>query len=309
MSRPKVTIILLNYHRWWDTVECIHSLKKCSYANAEILIVENGSMNDSELQLTRAFPDIPILQSGRNLGYAGGINFGITHSRSRASEYILALNPDTVVDPSFLDHLVDAMISNPSSGAACGTILQSPETTKAWYAGGKFVWWRASGFSHLSISNPRPRNIQVVSFATGCALLLRRSALDRAGLFDERFFLYLEDTELCLRLQRVNYKILYVPASTIFHKVSGGRSTPLPVYYTVRNRLLLASVILKRGERLVACAYVLVVFILKIILWSFRNTTLSRAALYGIEDFFRSNFDEGRGKLFTDSQSPGRSHG
>src|ERR1700729_1766132 len=94
-SVPHIACILLNWNGWQDTIECLHALRKCAYPNLNILVVDNGSTNDSVIRIRAAHPDIPLLESGSNLGFAGGSNIGIRHAIAHAADYVWLLNNDT----------------------------------------------------------------------------------------------------------------------------------------------------------------------------------------------------------------------
>ena len=121
MPRARVCIVLLNYNRYQDTIACVESLRQCRYGSFRILIVDNASTDQSEEVLRKRFPDIEIAQTGRNLGYTGGINFGVQHARQSQPAFILLLNNDTLVEPDFLDHLLEALEPKPNAAPACGT--------------------------------------------------------------------------------------------------------------------------------------------------------------------------------------------
>jgi hypothetical protein len=298
MSVPRVSIILLNYNRGEDTIECINSLLQCAYPHFHILVVDNASTDNSVEVLKQNFSDLEILQTGQNLGYTGGINFGLRHTRQAAPEYILVLNNDTLVTVDFLNRLVEAMEQNPSAAAAGGTIFCEHERNRIWYGGGRLVPWRGLAVHEKKGELVEPAtlaNVRQVSFVTGCMILFRATLLDKIGVEDERFFMYLDDIELSARILARGYELLYVPQAIIYHKVVGEKESAFKLYYSARNRLLLINTAFTGWPRFVAKYYFLAVIMVKLCLWRFTNPRFFRAASVGLRDFFAGRFYEGRG--------------
>lgn len=298
MPNPRVCIILLNYNRCQDTIECLNSLKQCVYDSYHILVVDNASTDQSAEKLRREFPDLEIVSTGRNLGYTGGINFGIRHALQSQFEYILILNNDTLVTPDFLSHLAAAMEQHPNAAAAGGTIYCEHDRTKIWYGGGRLVPWRGLAVHDHRGANLIPTSLgdmRKVSFITGCLILLRVSLLEEIGWEDERFFMYLDDIELSARILSKGYDLLYIPQAIIYHKVLGEEEIAFKVYYGARNRLLLIGMAFKGLPGVIAKTYFLTVITGKLIFWRFANPAFFKAAAYGLQDFFTGRFYEGRG--------------
>lgn len=296
---PLVTVMLLNYRMADDTIACVRSLEKVEYPSVRILVLDNASNGDDVARLSAALPGVPVKLTARNLGYTGGVNAGIRWSIEETSpEYILVLNPDTRVEPDFLDHLVRGMESHPRAAVAGGTIYMSHRPTVAWFAGGRMIPWRGLAVhdhkgevvERAALGEPRP-----VTFVTGCLALYRVSALARIGEQDERFFLYLDDIEMSARIARQGFELLYVPKAVIHHKVKGSEENPLKLYYSVRNRLLLVWTAYPLWIRIVASLYFACVISLKMLVWLVVNREFLRASAMGLEDFVRGRFGEGRG--------------
>ncbi|MGD8306840.1 MAG: glycosyltransferase family 2 protein, partial [Ignavibacteria bacterium] len=240
--QPKVVILILNYQKWKDTTECIQSLLKCNYSNYQIVIVDNDSQNESISMIENTFPFIPIYRTHKNLGYTGGINFGMDKIVEYKPEYVLIINPDTIVTPDFLNHLVEGMELCPSAAAACGTIYHYQPNSKIWYAGGKMIPWRGLAVHNKSIPPLQTgEKFKYVTFVTGCMMLLRESVLPIIGKQDERFFLYLDDIEYSARMMSKGYDLIYVPGSVIYHNWIDLDVSIYKLYYSVRNRLLLVD--------------------------------------------------------------------
>jgi GT2 family glycosyltransferase len=299
---PKVTILLLNYNRYNDTIECIDSLNKCTYQNYEIMIVDNCSTDESFESLVSKYSTIEIIRTEQNEGYTGGINWGLKYIlEKKKTEYILILNNDTLVETGFLEPLVNALENNEQAAAACGTILAEHDRKTIWFASGEIVGWRGlavhinKGEIFRSENHPSIKN---VSFITGCMIFLRVNCLESIGLLDNRFFMYLDDIELSLRITKNRFQLLYVPQSVIYHKVIGEKESAFKLYYSVRNRLLLISVAFHGLTGKFAYSYFCFVMMLKIFFWSFTNKPFARASFIGLKDYFNKNFYKGNGFLF-----------
>jgi hypothetical protein len=298
MLEPKVVATILNHNRWLDTIECVKSLQSCLYPSLEIVIVDNGSTDASFEKLKAAFSDLDVIATGKNLGYTAGVNASFFYAQKKQPEYILVLNNDTVVEPDFLHHLIEAMKENKNAAAACGTIYCHHDRTKIWYGGGRLIPWRGLAVherKNLSVDPSSLNGPRKVSFVTGCMILVRASLLDTIGLLDERFFMYLDDIELSARILWKGYDLLYVPKAIIYHKVLGEKESAFKVYYSARNRLLLIKTAFRGLSKFIAAGYFLAVIMGKLLVWRFTNSGFYKAASYGLKDFFAGRFYEGRG--------------
>lgn len=242
-NAPRVAIIVLNWNGLVDTTACLESLARLDYPSYEVVLVDNGSTDGSPTVLRKQFPKLTFIETGANLGYAGGNNVGLRYAYEHAADYALLLNNDTELDPAFLRLLVDACEAAPTIGIAGPTIYYHAQPDVVWSAGGRVNWRNADttmegiGQRDEGQFGAAPRRMD---FVTGCALLIRCEVIQRVGLLDERFFLYYEETEWCIRAARAGYTIVHVPTSKIWHKISIQKQevTPYIVYYSGRNRLL-----------------------------------------------------------------------
>lgn len=239
---PEIYIIILNWNGWQDTVECVESCRKLNYPNFRILIVDNGSTDCSEAILRERFPDIEIISTGENLGFAGGNNFGIKYVIKKGADYIWLLNNDTIVNAETLSALVEIANLDRKIGIVGSKIYYFDNPTKIWFAGG-YINWDLGITEHFGIKEfdrGQYEVIKEVDFITGCSLLIKKEVIEKIGLMEEDYFLYYEDVEWCIRAQRAGYKTVYVPKSMLWHKVSasgGGTESPLVLYYNCRNSM------------------------------------------------------------------------
>jgi len=239
---PLVYVIILNYNNLRDTVETINSVLAMKYDNFKVLLVENSTDHTVIDAIRVQFPDIEILETGRNLGYAGGNNAGILHAMRQEPEYIFVLNNDISVEPDALVNLVHELEINRDCAACQPLVMYSENPDVIWSAGTEM--YLGYPRSYLKNGSRPPKQSGNPPFGLiGCALLFRVSALIDIGLFDESLFLMHEETDWCIRAKEMGYGLLVVPAAVVRHKVSatlGCFSAPY-LYYASRNWILVAK--------------------------------------------------------------------
>lgn len=238
----KVYIIVLNWNGKEDTLDCLESLSATDYDNYIAVVVDNGSNDGSVDAVREKFGEVKILETGKNLGFAGGNNFGIAYAVEQGADYVFLLNNDTTVHPAYLKELVAAAETDPLIGAAGSKIYYYSEPERIWFAGGKINWLKNKG-EHIGLDEIDAGQYdqkREVGYLTGCALLVKREVIEKIGVLEDDYFLYYEDADYSLRIQNAGYKTVYVSESKIYHKVS--RSTKPGsssyIYYHVRNGLV-----------------------------------------------------------------------
>jgi GT2 family glycosyltransferase len=238
-----VYILLLNWNGWKDTVSCVDSCQSLLGCNFRLLIVDNASSDGSEKILRQRFPDIELIQSGANLGFAGGNNVGIRHALERGADYIWLLNNDTVVDPSALSCLVETMERDHTIGMVGSKILYFGTPDTIWYAGADLdprTPYRSCHRGLNQLDRGQFDEPGETGYVTGCSLLVRRKVVEMVGVLEENMFLYYEDTDWSARARHAGWKLFYAPSSVVFHKASasmGGTESPRMSYYLARNLL------------------------------------------------------------------------
>ena len=243
MKVTLVYIILLNWNGYLDTIECVESCRKLSYQNFRILIIDNGSTDNSETILRERFPDIKLIQTGANLGFAGGNNVGIRYAIEHGADYVWLLNNDTVVDTEALSALVQVAEGDKTVGMVGSKIVYYENLRLIWYAGAVLDLDRPYRLHHRGLNEEDRGQFDAAcetGYITGCSLLARKEMMDIVGLLDYGLFLYFEDADWSARAVAKGWKLLYCPASLVHHKVSlsvGGAASPTLLYYTARNRL------------------------------------------------------------------------
>ncbi|NOK63610.1 MAG: glycosyltransferase family 2 protein [Chloroflexi bacterium AL-W] len=239
---PHVLIIVLCYNGIDLTLACLASLRDIEYENYDILIVDNASQDGTPTKVREQYPHVHMIETGANLGFAAGNNIGLRYALHHRYDYALLLNNDTEVAPDFLRVLIDSAESDASIGVVGPTICYHEQPDIVWSAGGVIDWQR--GNSHMIGLGERlaalPNQPRDVNFVTGCALLCKRRVLEQSGLLDERFFMYYEESEWCVRAARAGFRIVHIPQAHILHKIplDARADQPYVAYYMTRNRLL-----------------------------------------------------------------------
>ena len=217
--------VLVNWNGWQDTLECLRSLEHQTWPALHVVVVDNGSTNESASEI-RAFLSgrpanatvrMELLETGANLGFAGGNNAGIRFGLASGPALIWLLNNDTVCPPDTLEKLVRCADENPRAGIV-GSVLyfaHNPAQVQAW--GGGTVWPSIAWTRHWTAPHPLCEGCYV----TFASVLLRPEMLASAGTLDEAFFLYFEDVELCLRAQKAAWELAVAEDTAILHKEGG----------------------------------------------------------------------------------------
>lgn len=287
----KVSVIILNWNGLKDTLELLESLSEISYSNYSVIIVDNNSANDEAEKLEKIYNGkAHIIKCKENLGFAGGNNVGIQYALEKETDYILLLNNDTKVSPDFLEILISKYESTNKAGIVAPRINYFDEPKKIWSDGGYISRLRGSGFAYSDkMESEVDSSDKLVTFVSGCCMLISREVLQKVGLFDEKYFLYIEDTDLCQRTIKAGYKILVSPQAKIFHKVSSStknRNTALPLYYTTRNRLYFTKKYFN-NSRYLTITYLIFTMIIKSAGWLMIGSFENIFSVYNaFKDFF-----------------------
>lgn len=255
----KVAIVILHYGNQELTKECLASATELRTGNLGLItIVVNNNPKENLDKLKKRFKNITFLETRENLGFAGGNNFGIKYALKNGAGFAFILNNDTVLDKDLLVQLIFATGGSVSGGkvAVFGPkIYFAPgyeyhkERYKTgdlgkiiWYAGG-IIDWQNILTSHRGvdeIDSGQYDTQEETDFVSGCAMLVSREVFEKVGLFNEDYFLYLEDLDFCQRVKEAGFKIIYAPQAKLWHKNAGSSSagSPLHDYFFARNRLL-----------------------------------------------------------------------
>jgi GT2 family glycosyltransferase len=207
MSPPPVAVVVVNWNGLEDTQRCLDSLGRLDYPAIGVIVVDNGSTDGSAARLA-AIAGVELVRSDRNLGFAGGANLGIRRGLAAGAAYVWLLNNDTEVEPGTLSALVEEAEVDPRIGIVGGVL---PE---AW-GGGRINQW--TGVVR-PVTDPGERP----DYIAGTCMLVRREVFERIGLFDEAFFFYYEDADLCRRARAAGWQLAVAPDARVEHE--GGAS-------------------------------------------------------------------------------------
>jgi len=237
-----VAVVLVNWNGAADTLATLASLDRCAAGASSLrpIVVDNGSTDDSAARLRRERPDVELIESGANLGFAGGNEVGIRRALADPEvAWVLLLNTDVEVDAGFLAPLLGAC-ADPGVGAAGPKIFYFDPPDRLWAAGGRLRIRETvtEEFGRGQPDGPRFSRPADVTYLTTCCLLVPRDALERVGPLDPAYFINVDDADWCRRALDAGYRLRYVPESRVWHKVaasSGGAYTPGKTFHTARS--------------------------------------------------------------------------
>ena len=267
---PKVAIIVLNWNGWQDTIECLESLRRITYPNYQVIVVDNGSADDSVERITTwaqdrfgladtgtsapdwdivmASPEFTFMAAGENLGFSGGNNLGIKYALfgPYPADFVFLLNNDARPEPACITVCVE--VAQKADAGVVGAVIMS-EKGKVLFAGSRFP--RGLFMADLMPLSHTADEYWRVDSVQGCAMLIRRDLLARRkreyGYFlDPKLFMYCEETEFCVCAREWGYEVFLAKNAVVHHNVAGssGKGSPLSYYYLTRNRILLAKKLL-----------------------------------------------------------------
>ena len=294
---PFVLVVIINYNGYENTVECLESIRRITYPNYKVVVIDNASRNDEISDLKRSFPEHTYILSKKNIGFSGANNLGIQFGQQAGAELFLFLNNDTIVTKDFLEPLVQPFITMDEVGVTTPQIAYYHSRDTLWMAGGALSKIRGSGYGYKAGSRvTMSTDLEDITFASGCCILIPSAVISTIGSWREDFFLYVEDVELSLRVMKAGYKIYLVNESIIYHKVNASmqlQTNNLPLYYMIRNKLYL-SLIYFDIYSVFAIAYITVSTCAKMMLWLLFDRKKFHAAFEALYDFSRGRFGEKR---------------
>ena len=248
----KIWVVIVTFNEGEKVIECLKSLVKCDMSEGselKILIVDNYSINNTITQIKNLkIKNLSVIKNKVNLGFAKAVNIGVKKALKNKADYILLLNPDTIVRKNFLTPLLETL-KRPKAGICGPKILfesiSSSKKAKIWSAGGKLDKVRFSGglIGHNE-EDQRQYNVKKsVDFISGTCMLIKKQVFEKIGFLAEDYFLYYEDVDFCFQARKAGYRVVYNPSSVIYHfgSFTINKDSKIMQYYLARNRLLFLS--------------------------------------------------------------------
>ena len=290
----EVSIITINFNGLEDTCALIETIP--FNENMEVIVVDNASKNQEADIIINRFPQVKVIKSERNLGFAGGNNLGIQAAQGR---YLFLINNDTIFKEFNILPLIDRLESSPDIGIVCPKIRFAWDNNPIQFAGysklsritvrNYAIGFNEEDHGQYETAHPTP-------YAHGAAMLIRRDAINKVGLMPKCYFLYYEEIDWSMMFTRAGYQIWYDPQCIIFHKESQttGQHSPLRTYYLTRNRLMLVQRNPLEFNKSLAYIYLFVIVALRDMLKYTLSTRfdLLRATLHGLWDFIFKHYNK-----------------
>lgn len=237
----RVFILVLCHNGLDLTLACLDSLRQQQYAHTEVLVIDNASQDGTPEAIRAAYPELGLIRTGANLGYAGGNNVGIHVALQRGADVVFLVNNDTWLAPDCVARLISALEADPRIGVIGPMVYTWDEGQVISSAGGAIDWWHADAINvGMGEVDRGQYGARPVDFINGCGLMITRKAIERVGLLDERYFMYWEEADWCVRVKRAGFSVHFEPGAWMRHKaaIRPDRLGPTTLYYLTRNRLL-----------------------------------------------------------------------
>lgn len=291
-SDIQISIITINYNGLANTCALIETIPFNDYP-LEVIVVDNASSEDEATLIEQRYPQVKVIRSRKNLGFAGGNNLGIQAARGK---YLFFINNDTILRPqdSNLQHLIDRLESDTKIGMVCPKIRFAWDSCPIQFAGYtplSRITLRNKAIGYGEEDLGQYDNAHSTPYAHGAAMMVKREAIERAGLMPECYFLYYEELDWSMMIRRTGYEIWYEPTCTIYHKESQatGQDSALRTYFITRNRLLFAKRNQQGAAKFLTYIYLIALVASKDILkHTFRGRyDLVQATFHGIRTFLK----------------------
>ncbi len=307
---PKIAIIVLNWNGVQDTLACLESLKKLTYPNFEVIVVDNGSTDGSITAIGSRFSEHLLIENQINFGFAEGNNIGLRTAMQRGADLFFLLNNDTVVASDILEQFTKTFQTFPEAAILGAKILLFNERETLDHLGG--MWNGQTGVFTFTGMRDREGNWQTpqeLDYVCGAGMIVKKSVIEAVGYFDPRFFLIWEESDYCFRARAAGFKVMTCPQAKLWHKVSASfKGKAHSTYYWWRNRLLWIEKNCSMHEKFRLYFRILIPEILHKIKIQFLKKVQSlfsndeekqqkllqnRAALCGVRDYLLRRFGKG----------------
>ena len=242
--KPLVYILILNWNNFDDTSECIDSVLAMDYSEFFVILLDNGSTDDSVSRIKDKYSSIEVVENGANMGFAAGNNVGIKKAIDKGADYVFILNNDIVVDKMCLNNMINVAEKDIKTGISAPKVYYHDRKEIINSMGTKIDWSMLRPY--LGFCKKRDigqfNKIKDAEILVGCALLIKKELISRIGIFDENFFMIHEDADLCFRSLEAGFKNMVIPEAVVYHKASTTlkKYSTMSTYYSTRNFLFLA---------------------------------------------------------------------
>lgn len=301
MSEPRVAVLILTWNRPDELVPCLESFAKNEHPRTDVIVIDNGSEDDTVEIVRRDFPWVTLIENGQNLGFCRGNNVGLRYALEKGYEYVLLLNSDTLLVPGMISELERVLDSDPKIGivGAKNVLMENPDYM--WGQYGVVTWgpMLVKTVGRFALDRRLNAPPQDVPWVIGNACMIRRAALERVGLFDEAFWQCNEDVDWCYRCRAAGFRVVYVDSAQILHK--GGSSADMSHkkifsygYFIGRNAWTFAR---KHGSLLQQAKLFTMMIIGMLGRIAFFSLDATKNAILGQQAFVRGMLDGMRGEL------------
>ncbi len=297
-NMPKVMIVMLNWNQLEKTSRCLQSIRKIEYPSIETVVIDNGSTDNSPDRIEADFPEVRLIRNGYNCGCAGGRNIGIRYFLAHDAEFLFIADNDLVFDSQVISELVEAAEKDERIGIVGPHSYFYDQPDRLWQAGGgRFNAIKGklceTGWGERKDA-PEFQRAKEVDAIPGATEFIRRAVFESVDGIDERFFIYYEDTDFCLRVKKAGFKLITAPRAKVWHDCSSslGMESPAFYYYRTRNRLLF----MRKNFSGAIFALFLLYFMFDFSYSTLLTLYLSKrrreflASVNGVLDFFKGNF-------------------
>ena len=241
---PAVCVVVLNRHGREYTAQCLRHLAAVVYPGLRAVLIDNGCAEFSAEEVHRLMPGAAYLRTEVNRGFTGGVNLGIQHALAGGAAYVFLLNNDTRIDPNAIAELIAVANRDANIGIVGAKLLQldAPDTLESAGVRVELSWGRIYQIGFGERDRGQYDAAADVPAVSGGAILLSRAVCERLSGFDDRYFRYLEDVDVCLRARAAGFRVVLCPRARVYHKgkgMTGGKTGAVTLYYATRNHLLL----------------------------------------------------------------------
>lgn len=246
----KIGIIIVNYNGGKQIIKCLSSLAKHDYLK-KVILVDNASLDDSLKAINNLFPRVTVIKNSKNFGFAKGSNIGIRYALSNKAKNILLLNSDTILSKNDVEKLVK------NNGDIVGPILKFRRSNRLYFDLGGYIDWNIGRSFHKEANSISRINNSNPDYVSGAVMLIRKKVIDKIGFFDEKYFLYYEDVDYCVRARKADFKIAIDTNTIIHHELSStlGRKSPITLYHNLRSNLIFILKHISLTRKTFALAY------------------------------------------------------